>query len=199
MLSTVNVTKLLSIPLVIALLIPQSSSQTVGRKTQPDQNDNELNDEFALEKGPRFLLPRQQQAVVDQVIEEMKKGYGGTLVTKKGPDDALDSSFFLSRYLREFSSPENKSSLKDYDYRFERILARASEYPTMLDDPRLDWDLYRALLLYGNSPLAQTNIKVERGAAWLSTSSIAPKTSPGYTSNINLIDRCKTRPGKGGG
>src|SRR6266481_6530646 len=83
MLSTVNVTKLLSIPLVIALLIPQSSSQTVGRKAQPDQNDNGLNDEFALEKGPRFLLPRQQQAVVDQVIEEMKKGYGGTLVTKK--------------------------------------------------------------------------------------------------------------------
>ncbi len=148
MLSTVNVTKLLSIPLVIALLIPQSSSQTVGRKAQPDQNDNGLNDEFALEKGPRFLLARQQQAVVDQVIEEMKKGYGGTLVTKKGPDDALDSSFFLSRYLREFSSPENKSSLKDYDYRFERILARASEYPTMLDDPRLDWDVYRALLLY---------------------------------------------------
>jgi hypothetical protein len=143
-----NVTKLLSIPLAIALLMAQSSSQTVGRKAQTNENDNGLNDEFALEKGPRFSLPRQQQVLVDQVIEEMKKGYGGALVTKKGPDNVLDSSVFLSRYLREFSTLQDKSSLKDYDYRFERILARASEYPTMLDDPRLDWDVYRALVSY---------------------------------------------------
>ena len=148
MMSTVNLTKLLAIPLLLALPLPQASSQTAGRKAQAVLNESGLNDEFALEKGPRFLLPRQQQALVDQVIEEMKKGYGGTLVTKKGPDNALDSSFFLSRYLREFSTLQNKSRLKDYDYRFEIILARASEYPTMLDDPRLDWDVYRALLSY---------------------------------------------------
>jgi hypothetical protein len=117
-------------------------------KAQTTENDTGLSDEFALENGPRFVLPHQQQALVDQVIGEMKKGYGGTLVTKAGPDNTLDSSSFLSRYLREFSSLENKRRLKDYDYRFERILARASEYPAMLDDPRLDWDIYRSLLLY---------------------------------------------------
>src|SRR5262249_26818730 len=84
----------------------------------------------------------------DQVIEEMKESYGGTLVTRPGPDNALDSPFFLSRYLREFSSPEKKGCLKDYDYRFAIILARASTYPFMLDDAQLDWDVYRALLLY---------------------------------------------------
>ena len=142
-----NVTKLRSIPLVIALLVPQSN-HTAGHKAQTNENDHGLNDEFALGNGPSFVLSHQQQALVDQVIEEMKKGYGGTLVTKTGPDNTLDSSSFLSRYLREFSSLENRRGLKDYDYRFERILARASEYPTMLDDPRLDWDIYRSLLLY---------------------------------------------------
>ena len=130
------------------IILPQSPNHTVGRMAQTNENDNGLNDEFALENGPRFVLPPQQQALVDKVIEEMKKGYGGTLVTKAGPDNTLDSSSFLSRYLREFSSLENKHGLKDYDYRFERILERASEYPTMLDDPRLDWDIYRSLVLY---------------------------------------------------
>jgi hypothetical protein len=143
-----NVAKLLSVPFVIALLLPQSPHHTVGPKAKTNDNDNGLNNEFALENGPKFVLPHQEQIVVDQVIKEMKSGYGGTLVTKAGPDKTLDSSSFLSRYLREFSSVENKRGLKDYNYRFERILARASEYPTMLDDPRLDWDIYRSLLLY---------------------------------------------------
>jgi len=146
--SSMNFAKLLSIPLVIALLMPQSSSDPAGRKAQATGNDNGLDAEFAVQNGPKFLLPPQQQALVDQVIGEMKGGYGGTLVTEAGPDKTLDSSSLLSRYLREFSSLENNGGLREYDYRFERILARASEYPTMLDDPRLDWDIYRSLLLY---------------------------------------------------
>lgn len=129
-------------------MLPQSPNYAVGRKVLENQKENELNGEFALQNGPRFVLPPQQQAVVEQVLDEMKKGYGGTLVTKAGPDDAIDSSAFLSRYLREFSSVKSKRALKRYDYLFERILARASEYPVMLDDPRLDWDIYRSLLLY---------------------------------------------------
>jgi hypothetical protein len=143
-----NVIQLLSIPLVIALSMPQSSNLTLRRTADTNENHNGINDEFALGKGPKFSLPRQQEAFAEQVIEEMKKGYGGTLVTRSGPDNTLDTSFFLSRYLREFSSLGNKGGLKHYDYRFERILARASEYPTMLDDSRLDWDIYRSLLLY---------------------------------------------------
>jgi hypothetical protein len=121
---------------------------SIANKAQKKANEDELNNEFALKNGPRFILPDQQRIIVDRVIDEMKKGYGGTLVTTKGMDKALDSSAFLSRYLREFSSLEKNRGLKEYDYRFERILARASEYPVMLDDPRLDWDIYRSLLLY---------------------------------------------------
>src|SRR6266404_4677988 len=119
------------------ILITMILVSTAGELKAQTTNSNGLNDEFALGDGPEILLPSQQQTVVDQVIGEMKGGYGGTLVTKGGPDKTLDSSAFLSRYLREFSSPEKKHGLEKYDYRFERILARASEYPTMLDDPRL--------------------------------------------------------------
>jgi len=139
---------LFAILFATALLLPQSPSQTAPHNARTDEKDNGLTGEFALEKGPRFSLLHRQQVLVDQAIEEIKQGYGGSLATVKGPDSTLDSSFFLSRYLREFSTPQNKNSLKDYDYRFKRILARASNYPTMLDDPRLDWDVYRALLAY---------------------------------------------------
>ena len=111
---------------------------------------NELNDEFALKNGPRFELPEQQQDIVDRVIAEFKRGYGGTLVVSPGPDKALDSSAFLSRYLREFASLDPDGGLKTYDYRFERILARVSTYPVTIDDPRLDWDIWRSVLAYEN-------------------------------------------------
>jgi hypothetical protein len=117
---------------------------------QEKTNQDEFKEEFALGNGPQFELLDQQQTVVDRVIDEMERGYGGTLVTKAGPDKTLDSSAFLSRYLREFSAIEKSRGLKEYDYRFERILSRASAYPAILDDPRLDWDIYRSLRLYEN-------------------------------------------------
>jgi hypothetical protein len=138
---------LLYLPLVIALVMPQSSDYAVVNKAKAMENEPGAGDEFAVENGPKFELPSQQQGLVYQVIGEMKGGYGGTLVTS-GPDKTLDSAPFLSKYLREFSSVEHDGSAKKYDYVFELILARASEHPTMLDDPRLDWDIYRALLLY---------------------------------------------------
>ena len=53
-----------------------------------------------------------------------------------------------------FAKPED--DLQKYDYRLERILARLSGAETVLDDPRLDWDICRAYLLYENS-LAGSN------------------------------------------
>jgi hypothetical protein len=50
--------------------------------------------------------------------------------------------------LREFSSIEKNRGIREYDSRFECILSLASQYPAMLDDPRLDWDIYRSLRLY---------------------------------------------------
>jgi hypothetical protein len=138
---------LFSIPLAIVLVMPQSSDLAVLDKAKAMENERGAGDEFAVENGPKFLLPAQQQKLVDGVIGEMKGNYGGTLVTS-GPDKTLDSAPFLSRYLREFSSLEQDGGVEKYDYLFERILARASEHPSMLDDPRLDWDIYRALLLY---------------------------------------------------
>lgn len=108
----------------------------------------EIHSEFALENGPRFELPAQQQKVVDRAIESATQGYYGDLVIPSELDSPIHSSAFLSRYLREFSSIEKNRDIREYDFRFERILSLASRYPAMLDDAILDWDICRSLRLY---------------------------------------------------
>jgi hypothetical protein len=110
---------------------------------------DDLKEEFAFENGPRFDMPEEQQKLIDQTIAELKSGHGITTVPK--PDNALASSAFLSRYLREFSSVEQDGGPKNYDRLFQRINRCASQYPIMLDDPRLDWDIRRSLLVYESS------------------------------------------------
>jgi hypothetical protein len=138
---------LIFLSIIIFLFLGRLSAAEEARK---GCNDADLAGEFALKNGPQFVLPDQQKSIADRVIAKLKKGYGGTLVTAPGPDKTLDSSAFLSKYLREFSSPE-KDGIISYDYRISTILRRASEYPVMLDDPRLDWDIWRSVLVYVNS------------------------------------------------
>jgi hypothetical protein len=110
--------------------------------------NDELNQEFALGNGPRFELPDEQQKVVDRVIKSVTGGYYGDLVIPSELNSPIHSSAFLSRYLREFSSIEKNRGIREYDIRFESILSLVSRYPAMLDDPMLDWDIYRSLRLY---------------------------------------------------
>ncbi len=119
-----------------------------GSIAQEKTVNNELNYEFALGNGPRFELPDQQQKVVDRVIKSVIGGNYSDLVIPSRLNSSILSPAFLSRYLREFSSIEKNRGIREYDGRFESILSLASQYPAMMDDPRLDWDIYRSLRLY---------------------------------------------------
>jgi hypothetical protein len=110
---------------------------------------DELKEEFALKNGPQFVSPEEQQKIIDQTIAEIKGGRTFRMIPK--PDDALASSAFLSRCLREFSAVEKAGGPKRYDWLFKAINTLASQYPVMLEDARLDWDLRRSLLVYESS------------------------------------------------
>ncbi|MEA3208541.1 MAG: hypothetical protein QOE70_1598 [Chthoniobacter sp.] len=111
-------------------------------------NEVELNSEFSLRNAPGFEGSKKQKAATKRVLVELKSGYGGTLVLTAAGDSTIDRPEFLAGFLREFSALEKGGSVAGYDYLFERILARISEYPAMLDNPKLDWDIWRSYLLY---------------------------------------------------
>jgi hypothetical protein len=110
---------------------------------------DELKKEFALENGPQFVVPDEQQKLIDQTIAELKSGHNISTMPK--PDNALTSPAFLSRYLREFSSVEQNGGPQKYDRLLSFINRWASQYPVMMDDPKLDWDIRRSLLVYESS------------------------------------------------
>jgi hypothetical protein len=115
---------------------------------KPGCNAPLLERSFALDKGPDLPASPESRARIQTVIDELKRGYGGTLVVS-GPDEVIDSSAFVSAYLRAFAVLEEKE-IKTYDYLFERLLARVAGAPAALDDARLDWDVWRGYLCYEN-------------------------------------------------
>ena len=114
----------------------------------PGCHDKLLGGEFDLAKAPELKVPDAAAARIKQVIDEMRRDYGGTLVTAPAPDEVLDSVPFLTQYLRAFA--KSGHDLSTYNYRFERILDRLSQTPKVLEDKRLDWDIWRAYLEYEN-------------------------------------------------
>jgi len=134
---------------------PNASTQETPAKGSPwgpGCNDNHLkNGAWSLDRAPDFPLSPTARAKVDKVIAEVRGGYGGTLVTAP-PDQVLDTPAFLSQYLRAFADPPDLTpdGLHSYDYRFERILERISGATGMLEDSKLDWDIWRAYLEYEN-------------------------------------------------
>ena len=136
-------------------------------------NASQLTGEFALEQAPKFDEMRDTKLVTtEKVIAELRQGYGGTLVVSPR-DDTLDSAGFLAHYLRAFSIPDSTDAngLSTYDYRFERILARISGNTTTMKDKRLDWDVFRAFLLYEDFATETGNFndytKIERGEKYV--------------------------------
>jgi hypothetical protein len=158
------VASVISVAFVVALFQQPGRNRQVsevGRHAAPwgpGCNERRLASTFALEKAPHFEVTPAQQTRIGEVINELRRGYGGTLVCDPH-DEALDSAAFLAHYLRAFSSPD--AGISSYDYRFERIMSRLSEYPETLQDARLDWDVWRTFLVYENFTDGSGEFKVE--------------------------------------
>ena len=127
----------------------------------PGCNDRILNSRFALAEAPYFPCGVERQIFIYQVIDKMKNGYGGTMVCEPSPHPHLDSPEFVSCYLRTFSAPSGK--LHEYDYRFDRLLSRLCGAAQTMEDPRLDWDVWRAWLLFENRGSVNDSFESEPG------------------------------------
>ncbi len=109
--------------------------------------EDPLEKEFALDQAPEFNVSAADAAEIAEIIEEVRGGYGGTLVC--ADDGAIvDQPAFLAHYLRAFATPDslNTPDLQTYDYRMERVLSRMSGHPTLMSDSCLDWFVWRSYL-----------------------------------------------------
>lgn len=144
---------LLCLPLVVGCPGPQTNTESTNTAlpnaviSEPTSVKTNLpTDEFLID-ADESAQPR-----ISQVLSEMATGYGGTLVCDP-EDHAIDSSAFVERYLAKFADPSN---LKDYDYRFERLLARVTQFPKSLDDARLDNSIWLAFQTLENKHPGKT-------------------------------------------
>lgn len=160
-----------------AVALPAAEIRPPDNSAPWGANCNEalLAGEFALNKATAFTVTETEQARIDEVVKEVKGGYGGTVVTAPRPDAVLDSPAFLAHYLRAFAKPE---TMTWYDYHFERIQERLSSAEYVLDDPRLDWDIWRAFLLFEDAVASGTDANQYQ-------------TESGGVSLINCLDGAK--------
>ena len=61
--------------------------------------------EFTLAKAPELPLGNEQKAFIERVINEVKGGYGGTMVVEDPSHPHMDKPEFVARYLRAFGDP----------------------------------------------------------------------------------------------
>ena len=119
-----NMTRRFSLGILVALLLTVALSATAIKflHRAPAAEDAKVAAPFLLDNAPRFEVSPAAMKRIQEVIEEMRGGYGGTLVCEP-PDPVLDSPAFLAHYLRAFAQPDSRSATKlhDYDYRFRRI------------------------------------------------------------------------------
>ena len=110
----------------------------------------------AAREQEAIQVDEETAARISTVIKELQSGYGGTLVTSpKNP--AIDSSAFVERYLGAFKDP---TELKSYDYHFERLLARVTQFPDPLEDPRLDGAIWSAYVEFEAKQPGKTSYQV---------------------------------------
>lgn len=126
-----------------------SKAQQASAKWGPGCNKTLLDDEFSLTNAPAMPCAKEKKQFIDELINEVRGEYGGTMVLKKSPHPYMDTPEFTVFYLRAFAEPGEP--LDTYDYRFERLMSRVSQHMPMIADPRLDWDMWRAWLLFENS------------------------------------------------
>jgi len=121
-------------------------AQQAPAKWGPGCDKTLLDGEFSLTNAPAMPCAENKKEYIDKVI---KGKSNSAIVLAKSPHPFMDTPEFTAFYLRAFAEPTEP--LDDYDFRFERLLSRVSQYTPMIEDPHLDWDMWRAWLLFENT------------------------------------------------
>jgi hypothetical protein len=144
----------------LAPLIP-AGAQEAPAKWGPGCDKALLDGEFSLSKAPEMACTKEKKAFIDKVIAEVKAGYYGTMVTGDTGNPYIDTPEFTAFFLRAFADPGQ--DLGRHDRRIEGFLSRLASSKEMFKDARLDWDMWRAWLLFENTAYMQHD--------WVSVSS----------------------------
>jgi hypothetical protein len=108
---------------------------------------------FAQASAPELHLDALTKRWVDEVVPELARGYGGTMVVTARGTPGLDSPGFAAAYLRALTPPSvgDTKGYQDYRYCLERLLDRVSSTPAIFESPLLDWEAWRVWLQYENT------------------------------------------------
>ena len=126
-------------------------AQQAPAKWGPGCNKALLDGEFSLTNAPAMPCAEPQKEFIDKVIDEVagRGDFGSAIVLKKSPPPYMDTPEFTAFFLRAFAEPTEP--LDAYIYRSDLLLSRILQHMPMIEDSRLDWDMWRAWLLFENS------------------------------------------------
>src|SRR2546428_9267733 len=84
----------MGILLFILLALPNETNaplRSAPANWGPGCNNALLEGEFALGKAPDLKVSNDRRSVIDRVVGEMKRNYGGSLVIRRGLAPAIDT------------------------------------------------------------------------------------------------------------
>lgn len=134
----------------LAPLMP-AGAQEAPAKWGPGCDKALLNDEFSLAKAPEIACAKERKVLIDMVIDEVKSGDGSRIMVGVPPDSNIDTPEFTAFFLRAFADPGQ--DFGRYIGRIHGLLSRLDSAASkeMFKDARLDWDMWRAWLLFENT------------------------------------------------
>jgi hypothetical protein len=140
---------------VVVCLTPLlfARAQQVPAKWGPGCNKALLEGEFSLAKAPEIACTTERKAYIDNVIAQEKSRTGTLTVLEDSLHPHMDSPEFTAFFLRAFADPGLEINPRD-NFGLDPLIGRfASGIATaqMLKDARLDWDIWRAWLLFENT------------------------------------------------
>jgi hypothetical protein len=134
---------------VVVCLAPlmAASAQEAPAKWGPGCDKALLDGEFSLAKAPEIACAKEKKAFIDKIIGEVK-GDPNRMQTEPFPSP-VDTAEFTAFFLRAFADPGE--DIERYSGSITILMGRTLHSRDMLKDARLDWDMWRAWLLFENT------------------------------------------------
>jgi hypothetical protein len=135
----------------LAQLMP-AGAQEAPKGWEPGCDKALLDGEFSLAKAPEMPCSEEKKAFIDKVIDEVKSGDDRGISIAAPSKQKIENSEFTAFFLRAFADPDHEFG--PYTWHIRGLVSRldiADTREKMITDARLDWDMWRAWLLFENT------------------------------------------------
>jgi len=138
-----------------------ANAQEAPAKWGPGCDKALLEGDFSLLKAPPMPCSKEKKDYLDGVIDKVKiGGLSAYAVLGTGPDPNMLTPQFTALYLRAFADPGQ--DLLHYHNHLDGFLSRLGRANEMIKDARLDWDIWRAWLLFENTTYLRDDLVYSR-------------------------------------